>query len=557
VAGRASTRPTADDVRARLRALRGVLGLWLVATVSYATIAALMLRAGVPGWDAAAHLYKAFLVDQGQSMVWDNLWYGGSYGSVTYGVVYYWLVQYVPAVLVVVVAAGAIPPLYYIYQRRMWGIDDYWPAALFAVVMGIYLAHGQDPFVLSLALSLAGLALLACGWPVWAALPVAVGIFVNPMGFVVAGVLMLADVVARPACRRRYLWFFISLSPVVVLRFLLGWAFPEPSAYLNETSQMLVYLGFALAGVALAGVNAVHSRGPFVVLFLVYAALCLASFVIPHSPLGNNVGRFFMVFGVPLMVLLRHSRLSRPFRHGELAIIPIVLFALLQFGTPLDHFFSNDDLPQTEARFFAPALAVAQARSDANHRLHIVALRRHWEAYYFPRAGYAITRGWYRQADAIHNWLFYTQYDAADYAAWLRRMGVEYVFLADAPLDPWSEREARLLVSSSEFEAVETAGAWTIYRVARPEGLAVGLDGGVAKVTSLGHRSFSVTVEEPGSYLVKVTWSPYWRLYGQGRLVAGRDRFMRLEAVEAGTYTVVLDATPRKALAQVWKRAGG
>ncbi len=553
----AHTGLTLDDVRGRMRSVRGLLALWGVATVTYAMIALLMRYGGVPGWDAAAHLYKASLISDGASVFWDNLWYGGSYGSVTYGFIYYWLVQYIPAGIVVVIAAGAIPPLYYVYQQRMWGIDDVWPAWSFAVVMGIYLAHGQDPFVLALALSLAGLALLASGRPVWGALPVAIGIFVNPMGFVVTGVLMLADIVTRPGCRKRYLWFFASLAPAVVLRLLLGWAFPEPSAYLNETSQMLVYFGFALAGVALAGVNAIHTRGPFIILFLLYAALCVASFITPHSPLGNNVGRFFMVFGVPLMVLLRHSRLQRPFRYAELAIIPIVLFALIQFGTPLDHYFSNDDLPQTQASFFAPALTVARARGDADHRIHVVALRRHWEAYYFPRAGYAITRGWYRQADAIHNGLFYSSYDAAGYAEWLRRMGVEYVFLADAPLDLWSEREARLLVSSPEFQAVEKAGAWTVYRVTRPEGLAEGLDGGTARVTSLGHRTLRVTVDEPGSYLIKVTWSPYWRLYGDGRLVAGRDRFMRLEAVQAGTYTAVFDVSPAAALAQAWRRIGG
>lgn len=557
VARAALVRLTLDDVWDGVRSYRGLLLLWLVATGSYATITVLMGRAGVPGWDAAAHLYKASLIRDGASVFWDNYWYGGMYGSLTYGFVYYWLVQYIPPEVVAIVAAGAVPPLFYVYQQRMWGIDDVWPAWSFALVMGVYLAHGQDPFVLSLALSLAGLAVLASGLPVWGALPVGLGIFVNPMGFVVVGVLMLADVLARPECRRVYLWFFVSLAPALVLRLVLGWAFAEASTYLNETTQMLVYLGFALAGVALAGINAVHARGPFVILFLVYAALCIASFITPHGPVGNNVGRFFLVFGVPLMVLLRRSRLRRPFRHAELAVIPIVLFALIQFSTPIAHYFNKDERLQTQAGFFAPALAIARSRCDANHRIHVVALRRHWEAYYFPRAGYAITRGWYRQADAIHNGLFYTQYDAAGYAAWLRRMGVEYVFLANAPLDPWSEREARFLGSSSEFRAVDKAGAWTIYRVSRPEGLAVGLNGGTAKVTSLGHRAFSVTVDRPGSYLVKVTWSPYWRLYGDGRLSAGRDGFIRLDAVRAGTYTAAIDVSPDEALSQVWERISG
>ncbi len=543
-------------VREQLWAARKILTLWLVGTLAYTAITVLMWAGGIPGWDAAAHVYKAELIRDGQSMFWDNFWYGGSYGAINYGFLYYWLVQFVPAAVVVVLAAGLVPPLYYVYQRRMWAIDDIWPPLLLAVVMGVYLAHGQDPFIVALALSLAGLALVAVKLPVWAAVPMGIGIFVNPMAIVVTGVLMLADVLSRPEVRRRYLWFAVAVAPPVLLRLVLGSVFPEPSAYLNETTQMLVYLGFALVGVALAGVNAVHTRGPFVVLFLIYAALCLASFIVPHTPIGNNIGRFFLVFGIPLLMLLRHSRLQRPFPHGELAVIPIVLFALLQLGTPIDHLFSNDDLPQTQASFFAPALAVAQERHDANHRIHVVALRRHWEAYYFPRAGYAVTRGWYRQADAIHNGLFYTSYDAASYADWLRSMGVEYVFLAEAPLDPWSEREARHLGSSREFTAVERAGAWTVYRVARAEGLAVGLDGGKARVTALGHNAFTVAVDRPGPYLVKITWNPYWKLWGEGQLAAGQNRFIRLDARQAGTFTVVMDVSVPNAFTQAAKRVG-
>jgi hypothetical protein len=223
----------------------------------------------------------------------------------------------------------------------------------------------------------------------------------------------------------------------------------------------------------------------------------------------------------------------------------------------LDHYFSHDDLPQTQASFFAPALAVAQERADSDHRIHVVALRRHWEAYYFPRAGYAITRGWYRQADAIHNGVFYGAYDAAAYARWLRTMGVEYVFLADAPLDPWSEREARFLASSNEFELVERSGAWDVYRVARPEGLAIGLDGGEAMVTALGHSALTVTVDRPGPYLIKVTWNPYWRLWGEGTLTEGRDRFIRLDAAQSGRFTIVMNVSAAGALSQIGDTLGG
>jgi len=548
---------TLTRIEARLTSRRGLLALWLGSTLVVAVVAFLMYRGGLPGWDDAAHVYKVFLLRHGESVFWDDFWYGGGYGAVNYGFIFYVLALYVPAKLIVIVSAGALPVLFYIYQRDMWGIDDIWPAWLFAATMSAYLAHGQDPFVLALALSVGGLALLARKRPLWAALLVGIGIFANPMAFVVCLPFMLSDVVARPALRRRYLWFVAAVAPFIALRVVLGAAFSEPGGYLNETSQLLLYLGFALAGLALAGVNAAHPRRPLVVLFLAYAAVCVLSFVTPGSPLGNNIGRFFFVFGLPLLFLLRHSRLQRPFRYADLAVIPVVLFGLLQISAPYSHFTRTDEWPQTRASFFAPALTAAARYYDPDFRIHVVALRRHWEAAYFPEAGYPITRGWYRQADAIHNGLFYTPYDAATYVAWLRRMGVQYIFLPAAPLDPWSQREVRILQTSPQFEMVDRAGVWTVYRLRDAEPLAVGLNGGTAQVTRMGHQGLAVTVDQPGTYLLKVTWSPYWTLAeGSGVLRRSPDRMLLLDARASGTYALRFDVTLGKVLAEVGARLG-
>jgi hypothetical protein len=535
-----------------LRSRRGLLALWLVTTAAVTLITLLMWRAGVPGWDDAAHDYKIYLLRHGASVFWDTYWYGGGYGAITYGIVFYWLAQYVPGALIVIAAAGTVPLSFYVYVRDLWGIDDVWPAWGMALVMTLYLAHGQDPFVLALALTLAGLALLARRHPLWAALPVAVGIFSNPMGLVVVAPLVLTDLICRPAARRRYLVFLAAVAPAVVVRFLLGWTFSEPGAYLNETSQLMVYLGFALVGLALAGVNVAHPRRPFVVLFLVYAALCVGSFVTPGSPLGNNIGRFFMVFGLPLLLLLRHTRFRRPFRYGDLAIIPIVAFALLQFGTATSHFLNAVERPQTTRAYFAPALSAARDLYDPDYRFHVVALRRHWEALYFPEAGYPITRGWYRQADAIHNGLFYTAYDAAEYVAWLQSMGVQYIFLpVDGPLDPWSKREAKLLAGSPAFSFVEQTGVWRIYRLIDAKPLLVPQpqepESGTGSILSVGHQRIDFTVSKPGTYWLKFTSSPYWELEGgPGTITPRPDRFMDLTLAHAGRYTLRFVVTPAK-----------
>jgi hypothetical protein len=266
------------------------------------------------------------------------------------------------------------------------------------------------------------------------------------------------------------------------------------------------------------------------------------------------------VFGLPLLLLLRHTRLRRPFRYGELAIIPIVLFALLQFGTATSHYLNAVERPQTTREYFAPALTVAKDLYDPNYRFHVVALRRHWEALYFPEAGYPITRGWYRQADAVHNSLFYTPYDAAEYVDWLQSMGVAYIFSpAEGPLDPWSRREARLLQSSPAFTFVEQAGAWRIYRLIDAKPILVpdpappaATGGGTAAQGTIGlfgHERIIFTVTQPGTYWLKVTSSPYWVLEGGPGTVEPRpDRFMDLRLRRSGTYTLRFVVTPAKAL---------
>jgi hypothetical protein len=529
---------------------RGLFLLMLVTLVSVGLVRCAMYWGGMPGWDDAAHVYKVFLLRDGYGVTWDNFWYGGSYGAITYGVLYYWLAQYIPGPVVVTVASGFLPVLFYLYYSRAWRIDDIWPAWMFALILGLYQANGQDPFLVALCLSMGGLALLAARRPFLGALLTGIGLFCNPLALFVVGVLLLGDLVGRPALRRRILVFGLCGLPFLAVKAFIALAFPEPSSYLNELSTIMLFLAFALAGVALSGVNAVHWRRPLVALFGLYALICLASYAL-HTSLGNNVGRFYFILGLPLLFLLRNDRLKRPLGVFPLAIIPITLFALISMSSVFNHYTNHMDLRQTEASYFTPALAAAQRYYDPDHRIHVVALRRHWEAYYFPKAGYPITRGWYRQADAIHGQFFYEGYDADDYEGWLRSMGVRYVFLPSEPLDRWSWHEKGLLKSSPAFTVEARVPGWTIYRFRDDDPLLVPLDGGAARVTEQTHLAVRLLAERPGRYLLKVTWSPYWEASGGARLAEGSDRWTVVTLPAAGTYELRMHVTLARCLDQV------
>src|SRR5690606_19836276 len=100
--------------------------VWLfVLPVAALALAMLAMRLlGISGGDDPAHLYKIALLKHGQSVLWDNFWYGGSYGAVTYGIVYYWVAQFVPGPVLTVLSGGLLPGLFYLYLGSVWGLRD-------------------------------------------------------------------------------------------------------------------------------------------------------------------------------------------------------------------------------------------------------------------------------------------------------------------------------------------------------------------------------------------------------------------------------------------------
>jgi len=130
---------TIEVPRALRLPARGSLFWLAVAPLAALAVATLAMHVfGISGGDDPAHLYKIALLRDGQSVIWDNYWYGGSYGTLTYGIVYYWLAQFVPGVLLTVVTGGLLPLLFHLYLRDGSWEDD-------ALPHGRALLH-KDPY---------------------------------------------------------------------------------------------------------------------------------------------------------------------------------------------------------------------------------------------------------------------------------------------------------------------------------------------------------------------------------------------------------------------------
>jgi len=506
-----------------------------------AAVTVAMHVAGVWGGDAAAHLYKIDLLREGQSIFWDNDWYGGSYQIVTYGFVYYWLARWVGAELLVVASSGVMPILFYLYMRRVYGVTTYLPAVALCGTLLLYLSWGQDPFLFALALMMAGLVLLAYGRPALAVVPVALAMFANPVAVIVAGIFLVAQAVSEKDRRPTILRFAVYLSPFLAARLVLSIVFSKPATYTFGGLDLLIFVAYGVIGATAARMSADPRRRAKEILFVTFAVAVVLTFLVPGNPLGGNVGRFVRIFGLPLLLCLRDVPLRK-----SVAVPVLVLIAAYTVGSPARQFVLVTQETPAQEMFFAPALDFANLHRDPDYRSHVVALDTHWEAYYFSINDYAITRGWYRQDDALHNDVLGSDdFTARQYVNWLRRMGVKYVYLPHAALDTSGARETEILALSPEFTVVHDDPQWTIYRLRDAEPMiAPGRGAGEGHILALEHQSIYLEVTAPGSYLIKVTYSPYWEVTaGAGRLREGPNGFLVLRAPKAGYYGLRVNVT--------------
>jgi hypothetical protein len=539
---------------------------WLGVAVPAAmvVVAAVVGVAGHCGTDCAAHAYKVELARRGGGLLWDDMWYGGTYGAAQYGVVYYTAAAVVGEGLLVVIAAAVLPLLFWSYLRGIWRCPGLLPPLALAVMVALALPTGEYPFIVGLALCLGGAALLAARRPLTAALPVACALFVNPLAVVFVAIFLVADYLCRPTVRRGYRAFAAAVAIPVLVRLAMLRVFSQPAVELDQLVPQLKVVAMGLVAAALVALSGDPDRRAKATVFLVAAAVSAGAWLAPHNPVGNTDGRFFAIFGIPLLLTLRPARSPafRPlagrrlgtrgsalagavFRPLTIAAVIAAIVACAALSLPLSAIsgdFGAPGPPQSAfAAFFAPAVRWAVVHGDPGHRIDVVALQKHWEAYFFPLAGVPLTRGWYRQSDAIHNAAVDHPVSPSRYAAWLRDEGVRYIFVPHAALDRSTLWEVRDLACSRLFVRVAQPPGWVVYRsrltspLVTPRG---------ADVVSYGPASLVVDVRRPGDYVVKVTWSPYWVVSGgPGTVAQGPRSWTVLRAPARGRYELRLRVT--------------
>jgi hypothetical protein len=446
--------------------------------------------AGVRGVDLAAQDYRVWAFRVHGFMLWDVNWYGG-HAQLGYSVLF-------PAVggLVGAMPATAIAATFssWLFGRLINGHGD-WPSALaglwFAVFVVADVVIGRGPFACALTLGLVAILAARANHSVIAGGAALLASLFSPLGAMF--LLIVAAAWVQTLGWRRALPFLASGCGLVISVMTGdGGFFPFP------VTALLGQLAIVVIGLAVAPRSQTVVRRAL----LLFGFVCMLLFVWPN-PVGGNMARLTALLIGPLAVyvLLRAHRI----RVMVALAVPILAFQL----SPIVSSVANAaEDPSTHADYYQGMLQFLTTHRQADQRVEIPLTRSHWEATYVAEA-VSVARGWYRQVDIERNGALYAPLSAAAYRGWLSDNAVNYIALPDVPLDRGGRSEAVVLAHPpSWLTLVYQDSHWQIWHVEAPTPIATG----AAVLDAADGASFTLTATKPGPTLVRIRWSPFWRV---------------------------------------------
>ncbi len=373
-----------------------------------AAFAALVHAVGPAPGDAPVHLYRTFLVRDG-ALVWDNFWYAGTYPLASYSLLYYLPAALVGNLPLVFVAAVGSTVLFSSLALREWGSAARWPSRVFGVLAAAPLFTGLYAYSLGFTAMLATLKLLQLRRLRLAAVVAALTVGFSPLAFAFLCLIVGSYAVSRRVITRRHLWFGAGLALAAGIEALALVLFPAGTGvYPFHWIDFFGVLAVSLVGVLLAR----HARGgsPLVAFFALWGLGSVVVYIVP-SPLGDNWTRL-SAFVFPVMLLTASLAGFRPRRLVVIALAGAFVYNAVPYALLVP---SRLDNATQHASFWRPALGFLRAHDRPGYRVEVVPTAEHWEAYWVPRSGFPLARGWYRQLDTADNPALYEKHlHAAD-----------------------------------------------------------------------------------------------------------------------------------------------
>jgi hypothetical protein len=495
---------------------------------------------GPSAGDAPAHVFQTLAFARHGFALWDNYWYAGSYAYVLYSIAYY-PVAAIGGIIPVAIASAAFTAWAFASAAgRLWGLPARLPSLAFAVTAPIIvMVSGMYPFGAGVAVAGMAIVLLQRGRRVNATFAIVGTAAFSPLAFLILLVVLAAAVLTAAEPRsmlRQNRWPAIAVAGCLMAAAALKLAFSQSGYYPFSPIDLASTLGFSALGLVLA--RGRIRRDFLSALFVLYGFLNLVLFLVP-SPIGANATRLYSIGALPLLWLA--SRTHAPWvRFRWLLVVLAAVFAAQVAPYVASAYRSYQESAAATAGYWRPALAFLRAQPPG-YRVEVVATSGHWEAYYMARSGVPLARGWYRQSDFPENTVLYQDaITPSAYRSWLRSLGIRYVLLPDVPLDYSSRAEAALIESGrSGLVPSGRSAHWRFYRVPDPVGIVSG-GRSTPQDVRITTASISFVAPQPGSYLIRVRYSPYWRSAGQLCLMETRNGMTRVQVAAAGVVSLTM-----------------
>ncbi|MGN6558403.1 MAG: hypothetical protein ACTHLH_10400 [Solirubrobacterales bacterium] len=515
---------------------------WLPAVALSSALALAMLLWSPPVGDLAAQVFRTELFQRAGLAIWNGSWYGGHY-TLTYSLLFPPLAALLGPQLVGTLAVVVSSYFFDRLVRDRWGTEARWATLWFAVGVVTLLADGQLTFALGVAFGLGALRCLQTGRAPLAIAAAAACPLASPVagaflaGVLIAGVVEPGRRFSRVALGAGALALVLTVAPNL--------AFPEAGQFpFAFSSYIAIPLWCAGAFVLTQGVRREERQ-----LRRVLAGYLLASTLIWLTPnaMGGNAVRLGALFGGPVLAAVLLSRRPRPtvpaWFFAPLLALAIAGSLYWQLTASVVQIARSVDDPSTTPAYFQPAARWLRAHDAEGMRIEVPPTANHWEsAYLAPK--FELARGWLRQLDTTRDDLFYDEEEltAAAYGAWLRANAISYVALPDAPLDYSSEAERRLILSGPSYLTLRFRSAhWRIYEVRDPKPLVTPLAGAAAETLWFGRSGFALDVKQPGEFLVRVNFTPYWSIARGAGCILRRGEWTVARASHPGIFRVAAD----------------
>jgi hypothetical protein len=499
-------------------------------TALAAVLAAVYVIVSPPSLDLAAHMLRAKLFSASGFGLWNNWWYGGHpvvLYSFLFPAVAAALTPQLAAALASVGSAALFEPL----ARHHFGPRAWLGALWFGAATAVSLYTGRLTFAFGMLPAVATALALERDRAVTASALALLTALCSPVAALFAALVGAAAALGGLSAQRggrvwrggrgERVWPGLAVAAAALVPVgLLAIAFPEGG---TEPFVFSAFWPLPLIGLGLALVTPRRERVLLVGIAL-YVAGTTLSFVIP-SAVGSNSSRLVELVAGPLAALLLWPR-----RKLLLAVAAVPLL-YLQWHAPVRD-VSNAGGAGMTTGYYQPLLSFLKRQGGPPFRIEIPFTKFHWEAYAVA-PNFPLPRGWERQLDIKYNHLFYGgRLTPAAYERWLHEMAIRFVAVPDAPLDYSAVAERRLIDRGLPYlQRVWQSRHWRVYSVSHPTPIAHG----AAQLRELGPNWLKLTAAHSGTALIRVHFTPYWKLTQGSGCVAPAGQFTQLTIRHPGT----------------------